>query len=88
MTTPELPTTLPPGTTLIVVVDPLPCDMLRCGLPCGNDATFVLVCPSGPRRLIPFCDMCMRDASAAYANWTRDLERVVSPQFADWMAAQ
>ena len=82
--TPTLPIVLPADTTIIEVTDPLPCAMLRFGQPCGNDASFVLVCPMPDmrRRLIPCCQMCTDDAAesthrATGATWLDLLERAL-----------
>lgn len=82
--TPSLPIERPMNISLIEVNNPLPCAMLRFGLPCGNDAYSVILCPigAGLHCLIPFCQMCVDDATeSAYQatgqTWLELLETAV-----------
>lgn len=62
---PSLPIDLPVNTFLIRVPSPQECGMQRLGQMCGNDAYHVLICPvpSGYDWPIPFCEMCVDDAT-------------------------
>lgn len=62
---PSLPIEVPVKSKLIEVIDPLPCSMLRFGLPCGNDTFSVFLCPEPGEyyRLIAVCQLCMDEVS-------------------------
>lgn len=65
------------GNTMMRVVNPLSCGMIRFDLACGNAAFDVLCIPAvgGALRLIPMCQLCVDDSLAADSEWLEDISR-------------